>query len=506
MHLVTILAFAIVFWCAEQPGRLSLLGEGDTIWTFLAVILLPTFLGVTAWLSSRRALHLLADHPDGPHIGQHFHHRVTFWLRTMTLVGFAAIVLLTPWAKWFTFKRPEMQIVGDLIVLSPFIAATITIWLAAYPFERVLRKRSPGLPISGDVVKDEPRRLWSYLDFNLRHQVLVVAVPMTLILFAADLTRGYERTLQTWSGWSWTPDVLLGGVAMSVFVVSPIMLARIWRTTPLQAGPVRERLEPICRRLGLGYRNILVWHSDQTMINAAVMGLFAPVRYVLLSDALLTTMKVEQVEAVFGHEVGHVRHRHMQHFLVCALVGWLLVAGLMELIARIATGPHSPVSLSPLAIQGVGVGAMIAFWGLGFGWLSRRFERQADLFAARCVTPTRAECPLPCSIHGDNQNSVDCGGGVCATGVAVFVSALDRVAVLNGIPHEERSWRHSSIGSRIRFLTSLAGDPRRAIRFERVIGRVKIGMLTLAILGLALCVYYWMVVPVPAVLRIASGE
>ncbi len=97
-------------------------------------------------------------------------------------------------------------------------------------------------------------------------------------------------------------------------------------------------------------------------------------------------------------------------------------------------------------------------------------------------------------------------GGVCATGVAIFASALDRVAVLNGIPQEERSWRHSSIGSRIRFLTSLAGDPCRAVRFERLIGRVKIGMLTLAIMGLAVCVYYWMVVPVPAVLRMANGE
>ncbi len=86
-------------------------------------------------------------------------------------------------------------------------------------------------------------------------------------------------------------------------------------------------------------------------------------------------------------------------------------------------------------------------------------------------------------------------GRVCATGAAIFASALDRVAVLNGIPHEERSWRHSSIGSRIRFLTSLAGDPRRAASFERLLRRVKAAVLTVAVVGAAITVYYWIVVP-----------
>ena len=96
-------------------------------------------------------------------------------------------------------------------------------------------------------------------------------------------------------------------------------------------------------------------------------------------------------------------------------------------------------------------------------------------------------------------------GPVCATGAAIFASALDRVALLNGIPQEERSWRHSSIGTRIRFLTSLSGDPRRATQFERLLRRVKAAMLAAAVIGSALCVYYWMVVPQPAILRLQVG-
>jgi hypothetical protein len=64
--------------------------------------------------------------------------------------------------------------------------------------------------------------------------------------------------------------------------------------------------------------------------------------------------------------------------------------------------------------------------------------------------------------------------------------------VLNGIPHEERSWRHSSIGSRVRFLTALSGDPARAHRFARSIRRIKRVLLVTAIGGSIVAgVYVW---------------
>jgi hypothetical protein len=79
------------------------------------------------------------------------------------------------------------------------------------------------------------------------------------------------------------------------------------------------------------------------------------------------------------------------------------------------------------------------------------------------------------------------------------------VAILNGIPSEERSWRHSSIGSRIRFLISLAGDPARARAFERLIRRIKTTFLAAAVLGGAFFFYYWTVVPQPALMQLQVG-
>jgi STE24 endopeptidase len=138
---------------------------------------------------------------------------------------------------------------------------------------------------------------------------------------------------------------------------------------------------------------------------------------------------------------------------------------------------------------------------IGFGWLSRRFERQADLFGARCVMPEASGCHVPCSVHLEGHSTNTGSERVCATAAALFASALDRVACVSGIPHEERSWRHSSVGSRIRFLHSLAGDPARAIRFERIVRRAKAVLLAAAVVGAAGSLYYWSVTPMPALMR-----
>jgi STE24 endopeptidase len=323
---------------------------------------------------------------------------------------------------------------------------------------------------------------------------------------------------------------------------------------------LRDRLQTLCRQIDLRVQDILIWKSDGMMINAAVMGITGRLRYVLLSDALLATMSPKQVEAVFAHEAGHVRHHHIPHFLMFALAAWVVVAALMEGLALVAVrAPGAGVSLG--TIQSAGIIGTLVVWGIGFGWVSRRFERQADLFGARCAAPQENDCQYPCSVHwrpsvrqsaepltpftdagslmnrnalaadGPGVQIINCNGveasgaggptvernresaappdqkgRVCATGAAIFASALERVAVLNGIPREERSWRHSSIASRIRFLLSLAADPSRTAQFERVVRRTQIAMLVIGLGGSAASLVYWRAMGSPALMRLQTGD
>lgn len=502
MHIVTIIAFALLFLHAEQSGRWMLVANDDIFITFSAICATPLFLGGVTWAFSERARRALVAVDANVARIQRGYHRFTFWLRIVLLGCFAATVFLTRWPLWLHFEdvSPVIQSMSNLVILLPFVSSTLLIWVAEYPMESALRQRVLTTFSTESGNGSDRWSLRTYLDFNVRHQLLIVAVPLTAILFFAELTRHYEQELRQATGWVWAPDCLLGASAFGVFLLAPVILIKVWHTSTLPAGVMRQQLEALGARVKLRYRDILIWKSDGMMINAAVMGIWSRVRYVLLSDALLANMSAKQIEAVFGHEAGHVRHRHIQYFLIFALVGWLSVSALMEALASLAlTGRTVWLSLS--VIQGVGMVSTVAYWTIGFGWVSRRFERQADFFGARCAAPLPTECKLPCSVHGEDGLESSDTRRVCATGAAMFASALERVAMLNGVSPEERSWRHASIASRIRFLDSAANDPACAVRFENLVSRVKIVMLTIAIVGSVAWVYYGLTCQ-PAILRL----
>ncbi len=511
MHILTIAVFACLFWHADDPERWKAVADGDVTWTLSLVLGQPVIVGLLGWAASAWVYRCHKNIIDAPEKCHARHQRFTAVVRLLGTALFIASIVFTNWPVWLAFgkSRPELQIFGDMIAVLPFFISMMALWTVTYPVERALMRESSFGDIDGQL-QSKPKegmawKLSAYLDFQLRHYMLAIAIPMLMILFVANLAIGYENELTKLTGWSWTDETLLGVSAGLVFIISPILLRYIWRTKTLEPGPLRDRLDAISQRLGFRCLDILVWKSDGMMINAAVMGLFPRVRYVLLSDALISTMDNQQVEAVFGHEVGHVKLRHMQFFLLFAFVGWLLVAGVMEGGALLLSTTTVAKPNALLAVESVGVVATAVIWGLGFGWISRRFERQADISGAHSATPEHSQCQVPCSVHIPNGQAAAPNLCVCMTGAKVFTSALERVANLNGIPIEEWSWRHASIGKRIRFLLAIAGDPSLAMRFYRTIHRIKLALIILALAGSCITAYYWVVMVEPALLRLQGS-
>jgi len=321
-----------------------------------------------------------------------------------------------------------------------------------------------------------------------------------------------------------------------VFLVAPEILRRVLRTQPLPEGPLRRRLEALCRRSGVRYRQILFWDTDQNMGNAAVMGIIPPMRYILLSDVLIETMTDDQIEAVFAHEVGHVVHRHMAWFVVFFAVLFTALWG-VERAAEASRWFGANVLV---------IGSLIlspAAFCLGFGLLSRRFERQADVYAARSLQKSRSTggtlvesvgritagtsmftCPsgavatpnvglleghgfimgvrtsqdAPRNNEGTPSQAPDDepAGKINGTepllqyesatngssfvgpyGAQLFGSALHRVAKVNNIPIAKNEWLHGSIAARMEYLRELSADPALTGRFDRRMVRIYCGLL-----------------------------
>ena len=123
----------------------------------------------------------------------------------------------------------------------------------------------------------------------------------------------------------------------------------------------------------------------------------------------------------------------------------------------------------------VGVGVLAFVLGAGllaFGWVSRRFEWQADAFAAQQL----ADAP---TVPGENSDRVT------PDAVAAMAGALEAVARLNHIPMLKFSFRHGSIATRIERLTGLVGRPIRALPIDRQVAAIKVvaGLLFALVLG-----------------------
>jgi STE24 endopeptidase len=140
------------------------------------------------------------------------------------------------------------------------------------------------------------------------------------------------------------------------------------------------------------------------------------------------------------------------------------------------------------AIQGVALLILLGsyFWVV-FGYLSRRFERQADVFGSKVVS-----CDLPgCAPHTDLDGDLlseplrATRPSLCPVGIRIFADALMNVARSNGLERSWRSWRHGSIASRIAFLEGLERDQEQERRFQQGVRRLCICLgliLTLAVL------------------------
>jgi STE24 endopeptidase len=261
---------------------------------------------------------------------------------------------------------------------------------------------------------------------------------------------------------------------LAIFIGLPLILRFVLALRPLPAGALRDRLMQTAKRLHFRCNDILLWDTFGGLANAMVAGIVPWMRYVLISDRITHDLTPEEVEAVFGHEIGHVKHHHMAYYLAFLVLGLMVVAGMWNLLA--VDAPTTYVSVLEVVPLITLAGAYIF---IVFGFLSRRCERQADIYGCRAVSCSRNDCPG----HEHEPALAPYGLGLCPTGIKIFVNALEKVARINGISRSRpgwlQSWQHSTIARRVEFLQELLQEPEKEPRFQRTVFLVKCGLLVL---------------------------
>ncbi|MSU76778.1 MAG: hypothetical protein EXS16_01655 [Gemmataceae bacterium] len=386
----------------------------------------------------------------------HFIAIVVAYLAALYFFGWGDVA--TTWMgealTWFTGamaptddETPERLLVGrELVLLAPFFLALLFSWERFYRVEKTAYE-----------VRNYPDHFITkraYLLAQIRNQWLFVVPPIVLLLF--------NQVLLSILPESRDGNRLLAALATltmaSAFLLLPLLLRLFLGLKPMPPGPLRERLESTARRLKFRFSNILVWDTRNQVANALVTGFVPWLRYVILTDRLIDELTPDEIEAVFGHEVGHIHYRHLFFYLAFFVVSFVLLGLLWENAAEwvrtenrldslqgwiTANYSNDEIEMFLATVSSFCKLVLMAAYTLFvFGYLSRRCERQADLFGSSTVS------------------------------TEVFINALEKVADINGIPREGSgnwlvSWQHPTIGQRIDFLREMQDHPADVASFHR---------------------------------------
>ncbi len=453
MHVIVLVAFIVAFVLADPPTLKELKPAGWLAIAATAFYLLGAIM--LGWLCRKLTLRGLDRRSPGARGTSPWRWRwpavLTILSRCWLILGLAG-VLASGYARWVMedLRLGSLPLVGKLAAVAPFVVALIGIWILDYPCHRRVR-----LLIGRQSGSDTAAPAWTlgqYLSYNIRFQLLFIVVPIGLIVLLTDSLQMYGPLIvpQGPAG----EYLLLGAgivIALGVFLTAPAIIVRIWRTRPLPDGPLRQRLQQMARHMGFGFRDIRLWLSGGVIANAAVMGLWGPLRYILISDALLDNMDQESIEAVFAHEAGHVVSHHLPYMAAFLISTPVLCGAAATLLVEVFPSAEWVGDAAVLALLAVA-------WAGGFGWISRRFERQSDVIAAW-------------------SGSCREDGRIEAESAAVFANALQQVAMLNGMLTTQRNWRHGSIAGRVGYLRRLAAEGGTRGEIDRVVRRIKIGLL-----------------------------
>ena len=262
------------------------------------------------------------------------------------------IIANTPnlWVTWFAY----------------FAAVGIVSWLIGFPFSFLAFRIEKKFQLSRQNFKS-----WILDQFK----AILVGTPLMGIALSGLLGCIYFFG----AAWWWTAATLLILFSVLLAQLAPILLIPIfYPLKPMENGPLKERLLALCSRYKVHVKEVyhLGMGEKTEKGNAAFVGLGRTKR-ILIGDTLYEKFPVEEVEAVFAHELGHQVHNDL-------VKGLLLSTFFIYLEFYLASHFFSPIQLH-LPQQALLFFVLIGLLQIPLSifqiLFSRDRERKADQFA-----------------------------------------------------------------------------------------------------------------------------
>ena len=188
--------------------------------------------------------------------------------------------------------------------------------------------------------------------------------------------------------WVWCWAVVSVFTLLVQWIGPRFILPLFHRYEPLPEGELREAVTGLAARQGYDLSGVFVIDASRrtTKANAFFTG-FGRTKRLALFDTLVEKLSVPEVVAVVAHEIGHFRRRHILQGAVLGVLHSGVVFFLLSLVLdepglyRAFGLDHQPV-YAGLVLFGLLYAPVERVLSIGVNALSRRWEYQADRFAA----------------------------------------------------------------------------------------------------------------------------
>ena len=238
----------------------------------------------------------------------------------------------------------------------------------------------------------------------------------TVKTFIADKLKGYLLALIIGGALGWIFLYLVFNLGESFWIYflgvigvfmlfinmfyTTLILPLFNKLTPLEDGELKQAIQDYCNKENFPLSNIFVIDGSKrsNKSNAFFSGI-GKKKKVVLYDTLIENHSKEELVAIFAHEVGHFKKKHIIQGYIISIIQvaiTLLILSLMifnEDLSKALGGTRMAVQLNLLAF-GILYSPISRITGLLMMLLSRKNEYQADAFATKTYNGSALQTAL----------------------------------------------------------------------------------------------------------------
>ncbi len=340
-----------------------------------------------------------------------------------------AIIYVLDWpviarGNWGLDRWPLLD---EIVILLPIVMSLTAAWMLLFRAERTLGCADP-LPTTAN----ELRASWQQAAGRWRLLAGLMLLPLAVLIFSRDLIQ-IMAPASAVDSWMMAAFVINAILLVCLF---PTLISKTWKTRPLSDLDLRQRLQRCTEQLGMRPINTRRWDTGQQLVNAVVVGILPTNRTVFLSDMLLQHFEPDEIEAIYRHEMAHLRCGHLP--LRLFYFAWpMVIAVIISWQSGFGSNYHWT------GWMGLALVAAL-YLAVFLNWVVRQSEIEADLVACTDIhhrfDPVRA---------------------------AVYRRALLKMAAWNPELYGRGTLAHPSIKNRLRQLAHFSVSLSAATAFRR---------------------------------------